>query len=87
MSYEAGEMEDWQWEHFQSIMARKIRRNWANRFRAMMKANGLDYNEIAKLAGFKNGNVVKATVTRGMPHFARLLVLLWEADFTSADLP
>lgn len=44
----------------------------------MMKAKGLDYASVAKLAGFKNGAVVKATVTRGLPHFARLLVVLWE---------
>jgi hypothetical protein len=80
MSYEAGEIEEWHWEHFQSIMASKIRRDWAKRFREMMKAKGLDYNEVAKLAGFKNGAVVKATVTRGLPHFARLLVVLWEEN-------
>ncbi len=55
MSYEAGEIEDWHWAHFQSIMAGKIRRDWARRFRAMMKAKGLDYEEVARLAGFKNG--------------------------------
>ena len=38
------------------------------------------YEGVAKLAGFKNGNVVKATVTRGLPHFARLLVVIWEID-------
>jgi hypothetical protein len=80
MSYEAGEIEEWHWEHFQSIMASKIRRDWAKRFREMMKAKGLYYNEVAKLAGFKNGAVVKATVTRGLPHFARLLVVLWEEN-------
>jgi hypothetical protein len=46
----------------------------------MMKAKGLNYEGVAKLAGFKNGNVVKATVTRGLPHFARLLVVLWESQ-------
>ncbi|MEM9931134.1 MAG: hypothetical protein AAF840_15050, partial [Bacteroidota bacterium] len=80
MSFETGEMEEWQWKHFQSIMARKIRQDWARRFRAMMKAKGLDYEGVAKLAGFKNGAVVKATVTRGLPHFARLLVILWEGE-------
>jgi hypothetical protein len=43
-----------------------------------MEAKGLDYNEVAKLARFKSGNGVKATVTRGLPHFARLLVVLWD---------
>lgn len=83
MSYEAGEMEDWQWAHFQLIMASKIRRDWAQRFRAMMKAKELDYEGVARLAGFKNGAVVKATVTRGLPHFARLLVVLWERELIS----
>jgi hypothetical protein len=72
--------------HFQSIMASKIRRDRAKRFRMKMKTRGLDYNEVAKLAGFKNGNVVKATVTRGLPHFARLLVLLWEIYFFETRL-
>lgn len=83
LSYERGEMEEWNWLHFEKFMKGKIRRDWARRFRAMMKARGLNYDEVARLAGFKNGAVVKATVTRGLPHFARLLVLLWEADFTA----
>ena len=45
-----------------------------------MKVKGLNYDGVAKLAGFQNGNVVKTTVTRRLPHFARLLVLLWEAE-------
>lgn len=80
MSYEEGRMEEWQWNHFQSFMMGKIRRDWAQRFRAMMKAKELNYDDVAKLAGFKNGKVVKATVTRGLPHFARLLVVLWERE-------
>jgi hypothetical protein len=86
LSYETGDINQAHWDHFQGIMASKIRRDWARRFRAMMKAKGLDYDGVANLAGFKNGNVVKATVTRGLPHFARLLVLLWEADFTVSRL-
>ncbi len=82
MSYEAGEIEDWHWEQVQRIMAPKIRRDWAWRFQAMMKAQGLTYKDVAKLAGFKNGNVVKATVNRGVPHFARLMVVVWEKDFS-----
>jgi len=80
LSFEAGEISQAHWDHFQQFMARKIRRDWAHRFRAMMKARGLDYEAVAKLAGFKNGQVVKATVTRGLPHFARLLVVLWEQE-------
>lgn len=78
MSFEAGEIDQNHWEHFQRIMEPKIRRDWARRFRAMMKDKGLDYNAVAKLAGFKNANVVKATINRGLPHFARLLVVLHE---------
>jgi len=40
-----------------------------------MKAKGLDYTGVAKLAGLKNGNVIKTTVTRGLPLFAWLLVV------------
>lgn len=84
MSYEAGEIDGWHWSQFQAIMAKKIRQDWARRFRAMMKAKELDYEAVAKLAGFKNGAVVKATVNRGLPHFARLLVVLWEDDRTTS---
>jgi hypothetical protein len=35
MSYETGEIGEPHWLHFQSIMAGKIRRDWARRFRAM----------------------------------------------------
>lgn len=87
MSYEANEISQAHWDHFQKIMAPKIRRDWAQRFRAMMKAKGLDYDGVAKLAGFKNGKVVKATVTRGLPHFARLLVVLWEEEQTGTSTP
>jgi hypothetical protein len=80
MSYEANEIEEWHWLHFKSIMARKIRKDWAQRFRAMMKAKNLNYDEVARLAGFKNGAVVKATIARGLPHFARLAVVLWERE-------
>ncbi len=87
MSYERGEMEEWNWLHFEKVMKGKIRRDWARRFRSMMKARGLNYDAVADLAGFKSGSVVKATVTRGLPHFARLLVVLWETDLTAARCP
>ena len=48
MSHEADKMEEWQWVHFQSIMASKIRRGWAQRFRAMTKAKNLVYNDLEK---------------------------------------
>ncbi|MBC6995730.1 hypothetical protein QWY85_18055 [Neolewinella lacunae] len=80
MSYEAGEIQEWHWRHFESIIAVKIRQDWATRFRHMMKAKNMDYERVAQLAGFKNGAVVKATVARGLPHFARLMVVLWEEE-------
>lgn len=86
LSYQSGEISREHWEHFQKIMASKIRRDWARRFRAMMKAKGLDYEAVARLAGFKNGAVVKATVTRGVPLFARLLVILWEREALASQV-
>jgi len=47
----------------------------------MMKAKGL-----ARLGGFKNGAVVKATVSRGLPRFACLLVVLWEKERVGPSL-
>lgn len=42
--------------------------------------------DVAKLAGFKSGDVVKATISRGLPHFARLAVVLWEGEETNSTV-
>lgn len=86
LQYEAGDMVDWQWAHFEKVMRGKIRRDWARRFRQVMAARELDYESVARLAGFKSGAVVKATVTRGLPHFARLLVLLLEGELSVSEV-
>lgn len=78
MYYEKGEMEEKQWLFFKNQMDKKIRKDWTNRFRKMMNENNWDYDDVAKLGDFKNGKVIEATISRGLPAFAKLAVLVHE---------
>lgn len=79
MYYKTGEMEDTQWFYFKQQMNKKIKKNWANRFRNMMRDNDWSYEDVAKLGDFKSGKVIEATISRGLPAFAKLAVLVHEA--------
>ncbi|WP_367392837.1 hypothetical protein [Lewinella sp. LCG006] len=59
-------------------MEDKIREDWKDRFRQMMKDNDWTYDDIARMGGFRNGGVIKATVSRGLPSFAKLSVIIYE---------
>lgn len=76
--YDTGQMKEDKWRHFKKIMEEKIKKNWADRFRKMMKDNNWNYNDVAKLGGFKNGKVIEATISRGLPSFAKLSVMIYE---------
>ena len=76
--YETGQMNKATWDFFQKRMDKKINQDWAKRFRNMMKTQNLSYTDIAKMGGFKNAKVVEATISRGLPRFARVAVLLHE---------
>lgn len=78
MYYETGEMKEDIWKHYQSIMQEKIKEDWKDRFKAMMKTNNWTYDDIAKMGGFKSGDVIKTTISRGLPLFAKLSVLVYE---------
>lgn len=71
-------MSEEQWQYFQKTMQQKIRKEWADRFRQMKKDKSWTYDDIAKVARFKNGKVVAATISRGLPAFAKLTVLMHE---------
>ena len=43
-----------------------------------MKDNHWTYDDIAQMGGFKSGAVIKATVSRGLPSFAKLSVVVYE---------
>ncbi len=78
MYWEAGKMTPAHWEHFKKVMEKRIRKDWAMRFRKMMEAKGWTYEDVARYGRFKNGKVVEATISRGLPAFARLAVVLFE---------
>lgn len=78
MSYKTGKISEEHWQHFKSVMEDRIRKDWSERFRKMMKAKNWTYDDVAKLGRFKNGKVVEASVSRGLPAFAKLAVMVFE---------
>jgi hypothetical protein len=44
----------------------------------MMTAKGWTYDDVAKYGRFSSGKVVEATISRGLPSFAKLAVVLYE---------
>jgi len=78
MYYEKGEMTKNHWEFYKREMESKIRKNWSDRFRKMMKENNWDYEDIAMMGSFKSGKVIEATISRGLPSFAKLAVIIYE---------
>ena len=78
MYYETGQMTEEVWNFYRKEMEDKIREDWKNRFRNMMKDNNWTYDDIARMGGFRNGGVIKATVSRGLPSFAKLSVVIYE---------
>ena len=78
MYYQTGEMKEAHWQHFKSVMEDRIRKDWAQRFRAMMKAKDWTYEDVAKWGRFSGGKVIEATISRGLPSFAKLAVVIYE---------
>ena len=78
MYYETGKMSKESWKHFQNLMEERIKKDWSNRFRRMMKENKWSYDDIAKMGNFKSGKVIEATISRGLPSFAKLSVVIYE---------
>ena len=84
MYYEHGEMPEDKWLFFETEMKKKIRKDWSDRFRAMMRENGWAYDDLAEMGDFKSGKVIEATVSRGLPSFAKLLVNIYETQKNKA---
>lgn len=78
MYYEQGKMSDQSWEYFKIQMEGKIKKDWSERFRRMMKENNWSYEDIAKMGNFKSGKVIESTISRGLPSFAKLSVVIYE---------
>jgi hypothetical protein len=80
MYYETGEMLEEHWLFYNGVMKDKIRKDWSKRFREMMKENHWSYEDVAKLGNFKSGKVIAATISRGLPSFAKLAVVIYELN-------
>lgn len=80
MYYETGRMPDIEWQFYKRVMNEKIKKDWIGRFRSMMKRSKLSYEELALIGGFKNGNVLKSTISRGLPNFAKIAVFMHEKE-------
>ncbi len=85
MYYEAGEMPEEVWQFYRQKMMVKIRKDWARRFRAMMKGMNWTYDDVAQQGGFQSAATVKSTISRGLPSFAKVAVRLYEQMMQSAN--
>lgn len=85
MYFEKGEMTESHWNFFKSRMKEKIRKNWSDRFRKMMQENNWNYDDIARMGNFKSGKVIEATISRGLPSFAKLSVAIYEKNKDEAS--
>jgi len=78
MYFEQGKMSEQSWEYFKVQMEGRIKKDWSARFRRMMIENNWTYEDIAKMGNFKSGKVIEATISRGLPSFAKLSVVIYE---------
>ena len=82
MYFKTGQMPEENWLFFKSKMEEKIKKDWTRRFRKMMQDNNWTYENIAKIGNFKSVNIIKSTISRGLPSFAKLAVLVHENNST-----
>ncbi|MCB9038233.1 MAG: hypothetical protein H6557_16585 [Lewinellaceae bacterium] len=80
MYYETGEITEEYWQFYSEAMKEKIRKDWSKRFREMMKDNQWSYEDVAELGDFKSGKVIESTISRGLPSFAKLSVVIHELN-------
>ena len=80
MYFETGLMSKEYWNFYESKMLTKIKKDWSKRFRNMMLENNWSYDNVAKLGDFKSGKVIEATISRGLPAFAKLAVRIHEMN-------
>lgn len=78
MYFEMGKMSKDSWDYFKLQMEERIKKDWSDRFRKMMKENNWSYGDIAKMGNFKSGKVIESTISRGLPSFAKLSVVIYE---------
>ena len=85
--FDTGQMPELEWNFYKKIMKEKIKKDWIMRFRKMMKEVEITYDDLALIGGFKNGNVLKSTISRGIPNFAKVAVFIHEKNNQKPALP
>ena len=65
-------------EFIRREMQKRIDADWKARFQRMKKHLGWSYDEMARYMGAASGASLKASVSRGLPHFAKLAVCVFE---------
>jgi hypothetical protein len=80
MYHKTEEMPENQWQFYKKTMEERIKKDWSKRFRQMMQEKNWTYDDVAKLGNFKSGKVIEATISRGLPAFARLAVVIYENE-------
>lgn len=80
MYFEKDEISEVHWQHYKQGMEKRSQKDWARRFRKMMRVKNWTYEDVAKYGRFKSGKVIEATISRGLPAFAKLAVVLSEQE-------
>jgi len=62
----------------ENVLSKRSEAEWQQRFKAMKKALGWSYDDMARFVGAANGASVKASVNRQLPAFAKLAVCVFE---------
>lgn len=83
MYYQTGSMSEEKWIFFKQVMTKKINQQWKERFKKVMKAKNWTYDDVAAMGNFKSGKVVEATISRGLPAFAKFAVRVHESQETN----
>ncbi|GEM_PF-579447 len=78
--YETASISEKHWEYYKKVLEDRIRKDWSKRFRKMMEAKNWTYKDVAKYGRFSSGKVIEATISRGLPSFAKLAVVLFEQN-------
>jgi len=66
-------------------MLERAKEEWKARFRAMKKALGWTYDDMARFIGASSGASLKASVSRKLPGFAKLAVCVYEEMVSNSE--
>ncbi len=62
----------------ENVLSARSEAEWQDRFKAMKKALGWSYDDMARFIGAASGDSIKTSVNRQLPAFAKLAVCVFE---------